>query len=98
MLNDIEHLSAIIQYNDVQIFENNLGTICLPLLIEVSSPHVQLYLLNMFLFTTIPRKHKRRTPSERESVEQRYPTPNTRGSLWHKGCDALVLKLAQSHV
>jgi hypothetical protein len=32
-----------------------------------------------------------RTPSVRERVVQRSPTPNTTGRLWHKLCDALVI-------
>jgi hypothetical protein len=44
------------------------------------------------------RRHRSRTPSERERVEQRYPTPNATGRLWHKCGEAIVLKPAQSHV
>jgi hypothetical protein len=44
--NILNILDKNINETDFQIFENNLGNICLPLLIEVSSPHVQKYLLN----------------------------------------------------
>jgi hypothetical protein len=50
------------------------------------------------LFTTIPRRHRSRTPSERERVGQRYPNPNITGMLWHRCCEALLLKPSQSHV
>ena len=36
--------------------------------------------------------HRSQTPSERERVGQKYPTPNTTSRLWHKHCDAPVLK------
>jgi hypothetical protein len=41
MLNHVEHIRAIITYNDVQQVEKQLVNICLPILVEVSSPQLQ---------------------------------------------------------
>jgi hypothetical protein len=43
----------------------------------------------IIIFTTVPRRHRSRTPSERERIGQTYPTPNTTGTLGHKCCEEL---------
>ena len=53
---------------------------------------------DIILFTTIPRRHRSRTPSGNEGLGQRYPNPSTTGRLWHKCREALALKPAKAYV